>query len=326
MQYQKTLRVLCALCGEKDMDLSVVIVNWNTRELLAQCLEAVYAHPPDCAFDVWVVDNASSDGSAAMVRERFPQVHLIENRENVGFARANNQAIRQSTGRYVLLLNSDAFVQPQTINRLLSFMESMPHAGAAGARTLNPDGTPQECYGRVPTVLRELFDIPRWEAFLSRRLGRRVYGVPLPFERPFEVGTVTASCLIVRRYTIEKVGMLDERFFMYSEEVDWYVRMQRAGWKLFCVPAACAIHHWGGSASLNREAMILQLYRSKYLYFRKHGGKWAEALLRYGLAVRFAAKGLFYRCRSSSEARRTAELQFRLLREMLHPVGVLDGQ
>jgi N-acetylglucosaminyl-diphospho-decaprenol L-rhamnosyltransferase len=94
------------------MDLSVVIVNWNTRELLAQCLEAVYAHPPDCAFDVWVVDNASSDGSAAMVRERFPQVHLIENRENVGFARANNQAIRQSTGRYVLLLNSDAFVQP----------------------------------------------------------------------------------------------------------------------------------------------------------------------------------------------------------------------
>src|SRR5947209_7037336 len=129
------------------MDLSIVVVSWNTRDLLAQCLASIFANPPRASFDVWVVDNASQDGSAQFIDEQFPQVHLIRNLQNLGFARANNQGIRASSGRAVLLLNSDTIVQPQALDQMLAFIEAHPEAGVVGAGLVNADGTPQWCYG-----------------------------------------------------------------------------------------------------------------------------------------------------------------------------------
>jgi GT2 family glycosyltransferase len=303
------------------IDLSIIIANWNTRDLLVECLASLYANGSAVPSEVFVVDNASDDGSAAMVKEEFPQVQLIINTENVGFARANNQVINNTSSKYLLLLNSDTVVLPGAIDRLVEFMDNTPLAGAAGAKPLSPDGSMQEWYGRFPSVFSEVLGSLFWSRlWRPNALGPRILGFPLARDKPFEVDRVTASCLIVRRETIETVGALDERFFMYSEEVDWYLRMKRAGWKVFCCPGAQIIHHWGGSAQQCGADMTSQLYRSKRLFFRKHQGRLAESALRYGLAAAFLVKAMLYSVSRSEEHRAKAHLQRRLLREMLESV------
>jgi N-acetylglucosaminyl-diphospho-decaprenol L-rhamnosyltransferase len=303
------------------MDLSIIVVNWNTRDLLGQCLSSLYANGPAVPFEVFVVDNASDDGSAAMVKEKFPQAQLIINTENVGFARANNQVINNTSSKYLLLLNSDTIILPGAIDRLVEFMDNTPTAGAAGAKTLNPDGSMQECYGRFPSVFGEILGNSLWSRLWHPNgLGTGIRGSPLTQDTPFEVDRVTASCLLVRRETIESVGALDERFFMYSEEVDWYLRMKRAGWKVFCCPGAQIIHHWGGSSQQCSADTLSQLYRSKRMFFRKHQGLLAEGALRYGLAARFLVKSMLCSVSWSEEHRAKAHLQRRLFREMFEPV------
>lgn len=252
------------------MDLSIVIINWNTRDLLAGCLRSIYETANDLAFEVFVVDNASADGSAAMVRERFPQVHLIENRENVGFARANNQAIQQATGRYVLLLNSDTEVKSGALAALLNFMEAHPQAGAAGPYLLNADGSLQpSCYPML-TPWREF-----WRLLFLAPLARRA---AYPMGRwdahiPREVEVLKGACLLLRRAALEQVGLLDERYFIYTEEVDLCYRLARTGWKLYWVPQARVTHYGEGSTRQVAEAMYVQLYRSKVQFCRKMGGQ-----------------------------------------------------
>jgi len=258
--------------------LSVIIVNWNTRELLAQCLESLYQtiHVP-C--EVIVVDNASEDGSAEMVRSVFPQVRLIENTENVGFARANNQAIRAGRGKYVLLLNSDTIVQPGALDSIVRFADQHPEAGIVGGRLLNADGSLQPSWNEFPTLLSEL---------MGRNFRRRR---PLVGESAYEVDWVGGACLLAQREAIEAVGLLDENFFMYSEEADWCYRMIQNGWKVYYFPKAKVIHFGGGSSHRCNEAMVIQLYRSKLLFFHKHYGMMRSLCLRYALLLRFAIKG-----------------------------------
>ena len=249
--------------------LSTVIVNWNTRDLLAQCLESVYAHPPDVAFDVWVVDNASCDGSAAMVRERFPDVHLIENDTNVGFARANNQAIRVSNGRYVLLLNSDTRVLPGALASMIALLDAQPQVGIAGAWLLNPDGSPQPCYGAPPTFLSEAahaWGLDRWGWPGS---APRPSGDVTSFQA-FRTGWVQGAALMVRRRLLDQVGLLDEGYFMYAEEMDWAWRMHAAGWSILCAPAARVIHHEGQSSRQFRERTFVELWRSRWRFFDRY--------------------------------------------------------
>ncbi len=251
------------------VDLSIIIVNWNTRDLLAKCLESIAAHPPESAFEVLVVDNASDDGSAQMVRERFAWVHLIENQENVGFARANNQAIRQCQGQYILLLNSDTEVLPGALEELVAFMESHPRAGAAGARLLNSDGSLQPSCHPMLTPGRELWRL----LFLERVRARATY----PMHRwddtsPRQVEVIKGACLLLRREALNQIGLLDESYFMYTEEVDLCYRLARAGWELWWVPTAAVIHHGEASSSQIAQAMYIQLYRSKIQFYRKFGG------------------------------------------------------
>jgi N-acetylglucosaminyl-diphospho-decaprenol L-rhamnosyltransferase len=236
-------------------DISILILNWNTRDLLVKCLDSIAHTAGNLSAEIVVVDNASSDGSRAMVRERFPNVRLIENETNVGFARGNNQAMAVSSGRYALLANSDAFVWPGAIRALVDLADSQPQAGIVGAQLVNADGSFQASYTRFPIV-----------------------------------DYVEGACLLVRRKAFEEVGGLDESYFMYAEEVDWCYAMRAKGWQVWYQPAAKVTHLGGGSSynrPLEREA---DLYRSRVRFFRKHYGARTAELLKLQIYVFTAIK------------------------------------
>lgn len=259
------------------VDLSVVIVSWNTRDLLAQCLASVYAHPPDGTLDVLVVDNASTDGSVELVRARFPRVRLIENRENVGFARACNQGMRQAVGQAVLILNSDTIVQAGALQALLACLERHPSAGACGPMLLNPDGSFQASFADFPTLRAELIH----QFGLARRLLSRSYpSYDLEASRvPRVVEWVGGACMLVRRACLEQVGLLDESFVMYGEEVDWCYRMRARGWAVWYTPSARVVHLGGQSAARVPTWRHLQIQRGRVRFFRKHYGASAAGAL-----------------------------------------------
>ena len=260
--------------------LSVVVVSWNTRELLTRCLESVRQSRATGGIEVVVVDNASVDGSAQVVRERFPWVRLLANTENVGFARANNQAIPWTTGRYVLLLNPDTEVEPDAIETLLRFMEDHPQAGAAGPRLMGGDGAVQRSCHPAPTLSREL-----WRLFHLDTL-RPLAWYPIEnwdqrTARPVDV--VQGACMMVRREALQQAGLLDEQYFIYSEEVDLCYRLRQHAWEIWWVPRATVVHHGGQSTRQVAAAMFLRLYQSKVLYFRKNYGP--HAAQRYKLIL-----------------------------------------
>jgi len=253
-------------------DLSIVIVNWNTRDLLDACLRSVLdeASATGLAVEIFVVDNASTDQSADMVRQRYPNVTLIENSHNPGFAMANNQALVLAKGRYSMLLNPDTLVLADGLGALVRFMDEHPQAGAAGARLLNANGSLQRSCSPEPTLSREL-----WRLFhLDDVKPQGVYAMrKWPVDEPRQVDVVQGAAMIVRAAVLEQVGLLDGGYFMYSEEVDWCTRIRQGGWRIYWVPTARIIHYGGQSARQIADAMFLQLYRGKVQYFHKHWGK-----------------------------------------------------
>lgn len=260
------------------MDLSVIIVNWNTRELLAACLTSLYEHPLDGQGEVWVVDNASQDGSAALVRQRFPQVRLIENTTNRGFAAANNQAIQASTGRYVVLFNSDALALPGTLNSLVRFLDAHPAVGAVGPMLLNRDGSFQASYAKFPTLLSELSlltGLAKWWLGPYAPSPR-----PRPDEQPHQVDWVAGAALMVRRAAIDRVGLLDEGYFLYSEETDWCWRLAQGGYPVWYLPQVQVIHQHGASSQQQSARSYGLLYQSKLRFFARHYGAVPAGALR----------------------------------------------
>jgi len=254
------------------MDLSVVVVNWNTRDFLERCLRSVeedVAHAGSVEAETIVVDNASVDCSAATVRRLFPRVILIENERNEGFARANNKALLASAGRYLLLLNPDAEIEPGAVTALLSFLEANPDVGLAGPRLLNTDGSLQiSCYP-APTLLREF-----WRLFhldLIRPVGS--YDMTRwNRDRPREVEVLKGACIMLRRTVLERCGRLDEDYFIYSEDQDLCRKARRCGWRIFWVPQAKCRHHGAQSTAQAEAEMFMRLYMGKIMYFRKHHG------------------------------------------------------
>jgi GT2 family glycosyltransferase len=262
--------------------LSIVIVSWNTAQLLEDCLASVMANHPTPSFELWVVDNASTDQSPQMVREKFPQVRLIENRVNVGFAGANNQAIRQCSGKYILLLNPDTLVRSGALQALVDFLEKTPEAGAAGARILNPDGSLQIASHPRPTLSRELWRLFHMDKFLPYA---EYPTTRWETDRAQVVDMLIGACLLLRTDVLDQIGLLDEDFFMYSEEVDLCYRVQRAGWHLFWVPQANVVHFGGQSTQQVPTEMFLNLYQGKINYFRKHDGWLAAQLYKLILVI-----------------------------------------
>ncbi len=253
--------------------LSIVIVNWNTSDLLQACLRACLASqgPSDLA-EIIVVDNGSSDDSVARVRNTGPGFRVIENTQNVGFARANNQGLAQSHGRYVLLLNPDTVVPPGGLAALVAFMDSHLDAGACGPRLLQTDDTPQPfAFGRDPTP-----------AYLFRRAVERLLrGQPLHNWDTAEVQRVdwvAGTCLCVRRTALEEVGLLDEAMFMYFEDNDWCLRLRRKGWNIYYNPQVAILHLGGQSRKQNPKAREAY-YDSLRYFYGKHYGRLSQLWL-----------------------------------------------
>ena len=268
------------------MKLSVIIVNWNTRELLAQCLRAIESNTAPALLadiEVFVVDNASHDGSAAMLQNDFPHVNLIQNPGNVGFASANNQAIRQSSGEYILLLNPDTKVHKGALDTLVDFLDTHPNVGGVGPRLLNPDGTLQvSCYP-APTLARELWRLLHLDVLYPYG-SYRMHSWPV--DVPREVDVVQGACLLVPSTVLEQIGLMDENFFMYTEEVDLIYRIRKSGRSIFWVPSSEVIHYGGQSTQQVAAEMFLHLYMSKISYIRKHYGP--IAALTYKCVLAFA--------------------------------------
>jgi hypothetical protein len=250
-------------------DLSVIIVSYNTRDLLRDCLQSVY-RSENVHLQVFVVDNASSDRSAAMVAAEFPDVQLIENTRNRGFAAANNLAIRLARGTHVLLLNPDATVFPNTVARLAAVLEAHPRAAAAGPSVVNPDGTFQSCGYRFPTLVSELRQSRRVNKLLTAILG------PLPADRGAsecaEVDWCDGACLMIRSAALTEVGLLDEQFFLYTEELDWCFNARRAGWSILVAPDVTTVHHRGQSSVEARPEVAALLVETRLRYYRKNHG------------------------------------------------------
>lgn len=263
------------------MDVSIIIVSWNTRDLLRRCLHDALAASAGLAVEILVVDNGSTDGSQDMVRDQFPLVQLITNEANIGFVRANNQAIEQARGEYVLLLNSDAFLAPDALHHLHAFMHQHPQAGAVGPRLSYADGSLQRSCTAFPTLFTELCLMLQLDRLFPRsKLFAHFWLSGWDYSTVREVDVIMGACLLVRRAAIERVGLLDERFFMYSEEVDWCYRLRQAGWQLYVVPQAQAVHIWGGSTGTARVELFVQLFRSRVLFFSKHRSHLATAALK----------------------------------------------
>ncbi len=255
-------------------DLSIAIVNWNTCELLDQCLASAKDSLGGMDAEIIVVDNASGDGSAHMVASRHPDVKLVQNRVNVGFAAACNLAFKHSDGRYFLLLNTDTIVLDDAMPAMVRFMDEHPDAGAAGCRLLNHDGSLQRSCSPFPSLLTELFDA----LYLSKLFpGSRLFGGYAmsywDFDAVREVDFAGGSCLIVRREAIEEVGLLDEGFFMYTEEADWCYRLWQQGWKVYYNPGVRIIHLGGQSSKRYGSSILIYLYASRNRFIRKHRGE-----------------------------------------------------
>ncbi|MGD1996223.1 MAG: glycosyltransferase family 2 protein [Anaerolineae bacterium] len=279
-------------------DLAVAIVSWNVRELLAGCLNSLSEDLNRSGLDaeVWVVDNASTDGSPEMVAEVFPAVHVIASEENLGFAAGNNLALRnlRSAGRsspFVWLLNPDTEILPAAAAELLSALKANPRRGVAGAKLLYPDGSLQHSAFRFPGLAQlafELFPLPSrlYDTPLNGRYPRRLYegNTPFPVDHPL------GAAMMVRTEAIEQVGLMDEGYHMYCEEIDWCWRMQQVGWGALCVPTARVIHHAGRSTGQVAIRSFINLWTSRArLYARHHGPirRWlARVMVRAGMQRR----------------------------------------
>lgn len=255
------------------LDLSVCIVSWNTQDVLRRCLLSVYSSGHGLDLEVIVADNASTDGSVEMVRREFPAVRLFANEVNTGFAAGSNLAIRHSTGRCILLLNSDTVVMPGALAAMVKFLDSRPEAGVVGARLLNPDGTVQLSCRKFPSFSWDYIrTILLSKAYHHIRLLRGILDPLVHADGPDgrrSVDWVSGACLMARREVFDSVGLLDERFFMFCEEIDWCYRAKLAGWDIRYLPDACVIHYGGESSKQHRLKTYWALIKSTYHYFRK---------------------------------------------------------
>lgn len=248
--------------------LSVIIVSYNIRPLLARCLASIAAQPspPD---EVIVVDNASADDSVPLVRAQFPHVRVIANSKNHGFAVATNQGLRAARGAFLCLLNPDTQLFPGALDALADFLAVHPNVGVAGPTLLYPDGRYQHAAFRFPTLTAALIDFfPLNHRLLNSRLYDRY-----PFalhEKAFAMDYPLGACMMVRRDVCADVGLLDEQFFMYCEEVDWCRRIKQAGWEVMHVPGARVVHHEGQSTRQAAGRMFVELHRSRFKLFAKH--------------------------------------------------------
>ncbi len=273
------------------MDLSIIVVNWNVKELLRRCLHSLLAElsAADFSAEIIVVDSASADGSPQMVQADFSQVQLIASQQNLGYAGGNNVGAAAAKGQYLFLLNPDTELKPGALARMLAYMETHPQVGALGPQLLWPDGSVQSSRRRFPTVGSLFWEstlLAQW--FPRNRHVQRYHLLDKPDDQPQAVDWVVGAAILIRRDAWRQVGPIDEEFFMYFEETDWCRRSVGAGWQTHYLPAAQIIHYEGKSSEQVVAVRTLRFQRSKLRYTRKYFGDGWAMVLRLFLWLTFA--------------------------------------
>jgi N-acetylglucosaminyl-diphospho-decaprenol L-rhamnosyltransferase len=297
------------------VDLAVSIVSYRTPDLLASCLKAVQQQRADLHLDVTVVDNASGDGSADLVAERFPWVHLIRNPRNVGFGAAHNQTLRQAAAqaRHLLVLNADAAPRPDSLRRLVDFLDAHPDVSVVGPRLRYPDGQTQPSRRRFPVPLTLFLESTQAQRFWpDNRVLRHYYVAERSDDQTQDVDWLVGACLCVRAEAARQVGVFDERFFLYSEELDWCRRFRAAGWRVVYYPEAEVVHLEGASTRLDLAARDRHFQASKLRYAQTWHGWPAATALRAYLVLEYLARGVEEGARLAQRSRveqRRARLQ-----------------
>lgn len=282
-------------------DVSIIIVNYNTKDLLSDCIKSIYENTKGVSYEIIVVDNASSDSSVEMLRDDFKKVSLIESKVNGGFAYANNLGIKVSCGRYVFLLNSDTIILEDVLEKMIGYMDENATIGMLGPKLLNGDLTHQTSISGFPTFKREVYHMYKLKNILRipfiKRLFVRFAGKFgskdveqymknfQHIDEPEEVQVLVGAALLIRRQVIEDIGMLDERYFMYYEEIDFCLKASNAGWSRVYYPYGEIIHLIGGSSEKISEITFYERYRSMILYFRKNFGHSKEIFVRINLVI-----------------------------------------
>lgn len=255
------------------VDMSIVLVCWNNKAYLDPCLKSLDEGGLKSSFDVVVVDNGSTDGSQEMLAEKYPDVNLIQNNENVGLGKASNQGIEATNGRYVLLLNNDTLVNGNALDMLVEFLDAHPEAGAVGGKLLNPDGSFQSGYAPFSTLLEEFLIVTHigemlWPGYPSHGDSNEIKST----------GWLSSACLLVRRSALDQVGLLDENYFIYGDEADLQYRLNKAGWQVYFLPTSEIIHF--GGRSMDRWKRRKMVYRGKMMFYKKNYGFLSTFLLR----------------------------------------------
>lgn len=307
-------------------DLSIVIVSWNVRDLLANCLNTIDRGRGDLDLEVIVVDAGSVDDSPDMVQEQFAWIKLVAESENVGFPRGNNIGINRAHGRHVMLLNPDTEVSGDALSQLVAYLDKHPNVGVVSGMLRNPDGSIQSSRRRFPTFKTAVFESTWFEPYAPKSLLRDYYAEDLPLDEPVDVDWLTGASLMVRREVIDQVGLMDEAYFMYSEELDWCRRIKDAGWRIVFLPTAEIIHHVGKSSEQAIIRRHIDFNRAKLRYFRKYHGRTQASLLRLWLLLNYsiqlaleAGKGLIGHKRELRRQRVRA--YWSVLRSGLRPAG-----
>jgi N-acetylglucosaminyl-diphospho-decaprenol L-rhamnosyltransferase len=283
------------------IDVAVIIVSWNVREYVADCLRSVCTELDRAQLtgQIYVIDNASTDGTVALVKDLYPQVQVIANDENKGFAGANNQGMRAAADlqpRYYFLLNPDTFVRPGAIKELVDSMDERPNAGVAGARLIYGDGRFQHSAFYFPGLSQLMFDLMPmparlYESRLNGRYPRRLYQ---PRRNPFRVDHPLGATMMVRADVADSTHGFDESFHMFCEEIDWSWRVREAGWEIYTVPAAEVIHYGGESTSQVPADSVVNLWRSRARLYRMHHGR-----VRYAVASRLVRRSMIRKAASA---------------------------
>ena len=274
-----------------SLDLSIIIVNWNVREMLAECLRSIEAYHGALETEIIVVDSASTDGSAQMIEKEFPAVKLLAQTENVGFVRGNNIGLEAATGRYLMLLNPDTRIHAHALLKLTRTLDQNPDVGIIGPHTLNSDGTYQSTRRRFPGILTGMFESTWLQGLMPSGVLNRFYARDLPDDGTFDVDWVQGSALMARREVYAQIGGLDDAYVMYFEELDWCKRARKAGWRVLYVGDAFITHHGGGSADQVQTQKHIHFQMSKLRYFQKFHGLPIALLIRvvlignYGVQV-----------------------------------------
>ncbi len=285
------------------MDVSIIVVSYNTCELTLRALRSIEQSQTDFRVETIVVDNHSNDASVSTIQAQFPQVGLIRNAANLGFAKANNLGIRQAGGRYILLLNSDTVLQKDTLDVMLRFMDGHPRVGASGCKVVLPDGSlDKSCRRGFPTPSAAFYYafgfsrlFPNRPRFNQYQLGH------LDPDREYPVDCLVGAFMLVRREAVEQAGLLDEDFFMYGEDIDWCYRIKQAGWEIYYYPRTSIVHHKGASSRSMPLRIIYEFHRAMILFHRKHYRQkytwFTNTLVYLGVGIKFIGSVIVHKLR-----------------------------